>query len=60
MFRLSFYFLYGAEIDRTGHIVSILSLTYEVSISHVFVPEYGWLRGETPLLRNAREEALAA
>lgn len=51
---------YGAEIDRTSHLVAGLSLAHRVSISRVFVSEADWLRGETDFLRNARREARAA
>ena len=51
---------YGVEVDRTGHLVSDLSLKYVVSISRVFVPEHDWLERDTPFLANAREEAVAA
>ncbi len=51
---------YGAEIDRTGPLVSGLSLKHGVSISRVFVTEQDWLKHDTPFLANAREEAIAA
>jgi predicted nucleotidyltransferase len=51
---------YGAEIDRTGPLVSALSLKYSVSISRVFVSEQDWLERDTPFLANAREEAIPA
>ena len=51
---------YGAEVDRTGHLVSALSLKYGVSVSRVFVSQRDWSHGETPFLENAREEAILA
>ena len=51
---------YGAEIDRTGYLVSALSLKYGVSVSRVFVTESDWSRRETPFLANVREEAIPA
>jgi predicted nucleotidyltransferase len=51
---------YGAEVDRTGHLISELSLKYGVSISRAFVSQTDWLRGETPFLVNARDEAIPA
>ncbi|MDZ4804139.1 MAG: nucleotidyltransferase domain-containing protein [Candidatus Eisenbacteria bacterium] len=51
---------YGAEIDRTGHLVSGLSLDHRVSVSRVFVSEADWSNSETWFILNARREALAA
>ena len=51
---------YGAEVDRTGHLVSDLSLKDGVSISRVFVSQRDWSTRETPFLANAREEAIPA
>ena len=51
---------YGAEIDRTGALVSELSLRYGVSISRVFVSRADWLGGSTPFLAAVRAEAVAA
>jgi uncharacterized protein len=49
---------YGYEIDRTGQLVSNLSLKYGVTISRVFVKEHQWLHGDTPFLSNVRDEAV--
>ena len=51
---------YGAEVDRTGHLISELSLKYGVSISRAFVSEPVWSGGESPFLVNAKEEAILA
>ena len=51
---------YGAEVDRTAEPTSALSLQYAVSISEVFVREHDWQTGDSPFLRNVREEAVAA
>ena len=51
---------YGKEIENTSHLVSRLSLKYDLSISRVFVDERDWLEAETPLLMNVREEAIIA
>ena len=51
---------YGAEVERTGPIISELSLKYGVSVSRTFVSEREWLRGESPFLTNVREEAIPA
>lgn len=51
---------YGQEIERTGPLTSELSLRYSLSISRVIISEREWRRGDNPLLRNARVEAVAA
>lgn len=51
---------YGAEIDRTGALVSRLSLQHGVSISRVLVGESHWQRGDSPFLRSVRPEAVPA
>ncbi|WP_295440804.1 nucleotidyltransferase domain-containing protein [uncultured Thiodictyon sp.] len=51
---------YGAEIDRTGHLASRLSLEHGVTISRVFVSERDWRERRTAFLANAHAEAIAA
>jgi len=51
---------YGVELDRTGHLVSDLSLKYGVSISRVFVTASDWSRRNSPFLINVRAEAIPA
>jgi predicted nucleotidyltransferase len=51
---------YGAEIERTSHLVAALSLEYEISVSRVFVSQKDWADRKTPFLANAREEAIPA
>ena len=51
---------YGAEIERTSHLVAELSLKYEISVSRVFVSQKDWADREAPFLANAREEAIPA
>lgn len=51
---------YGAEIERTGDLVSRLSLEYGSTVSRVFVSEAHWTSLESPFLENVREEAIAA
>ncbi|MGH9324326.1 MAG: nucleotidyltransferase domain-containing protein [Vicinamibacteria bacterium] len=51
---------YGAEVERTGRLISELSLKYGVSVSRTFVSERDWLSGESPFLTNVREEAVPA
>ena len=50
---------YGAEIDRTGQLISSLSLRHGTSISRVFVSEEDWVRLDTAFLSNVRAEAIA-
>jgi predicted nucleotidyltransferase len=51
---------YGQEIERTGHLISELSLDYEVSISRVFVSSSAWQHRDSPFLSNLRKQAIAA
>src|SRR5215210_9251841 len=51
---------YGQEIEHTGHLISELSLDYEVSISRVFVSSSAWRDRDSPFLSNLRKQARAA
>ena len=51
---------YGREIEHTGHLVSGLSLDYDVSISRVFVSSAAWRNRDSPFLANVRRQARAA
>ncbi|MBI4358147.1 MAG: hypothetical protein HY584_02510 [Candidatus Omnitrophica bacterium] len=51
---------YASEIDRTGKLVSDLSLQNDLLISTVFVRESDWQRGQNPFIRNIRQEVIAA
>jgi predicted nucleotidyltransferase len=51
---------YSLEIERTGALTSELSLSFNLSISRVFMSEWDWRKADSPLLRNARAEAVAA
>ena len=51
---------YGQEIEHTGHLISELSLDYEVSISRVFVSSSAWRHRDSPFLSKVREQARAA
>lgn len=51
---------YGQEVDRTGEIISALSLDYGLSLSRVFVTERDWLESRLPFLRAVRSEAIPA
>jgi len=50
----------GEEINRTGGIISELSLENDVVISCIFMDEYRFLHRNGPLLRNVRKEGIAA
>lgn len=60
MIVLPDYESYSEEIDRTGEIISQLSLEYGVSISRVIMKEVQWQQSDTPLLRNIRAEGVPA
>ncbi|KPK75149.1 MAG: hypothetical protein AMS25_18525 [Gemmatimonas sp. SM23_52] len=51
---------YAAEVDRTGELISKLSLGFGVAISRVFVSQRDWASGTSAFLANAREEAVPA
>jgi len=48
----------GEEIERTGFIVSDLSLEYDVVIACVFIDKERFLTRQGPLLRNIRREGV--
>ena len=60
MIVLSHFNSYSAEVERTGKIISTLSLKYDISISRIFINKQDWRTSDTPLLRNVREEAILA
>lgn len=49
---------YSTEIDRTGEVVSELSLRFGVTISRVFATERQWSQAQTMFFLNIREEAV--
>ncbi|MEW6545148.1 MAG: nucleotidyltransferase domain-containing protein [Nitrospirota bacterium] len=51
---------YSQEIDRTGEVVSTLSLRSGVTISRVFASEQRWQTDQTNFFLNVREEAVPA
>lgn len=51
---------YSLEIDRTGSLISSLSLHYGITISRVFVSSHDWANGNTAFLINVREVAIPA
>jgi uncharacterized protein len=58
MIVLSHYNRYPLEIQRTSELVSALSLQYGYTLSRIFVRETEFHHGDTPLLRNLRQEAV--
>lgn len=60
MVVLDDYRNYGKEIDRTGELISELSLDYGASISRVIMKEIQWKSSDTPLLRNIRMDGVPA
>jgi predicted nucleotidyltransferase len=60
MIVLSDYENYSEEIDRSGELISQLSLAYGISISRVIMKELQWQESDTPLLRNIRAEGVPA
>ena len=50
---------YWEEIQRTGSIVSELSLKYDVSISPIRIREMDWVQEDSPFLNNVRKECIA-
>lgn len=51
---------YADELARTSALVSEHSLSSGRSVSRVFLPLDEWREGDSPFLRNVREEAIAA
>jgi len=51
---------YGAEIERTGAIISSLSLKYGVSISRIFVSQRDWSQRSSSFLASLGDEAIPA
>jgi len=49
---------YWEEIQRTSHLISTLSLKYDVSVSPVHVREAEWLHGDSPFLHTVRKVCL--
>jgi len=49
----------GEEIERTGDIVTSLSLRYTTVISLLFMSDEHWTHRQGPLPRNIRREGIA-
>jgi len=50
---------YWEEVQRTGPVISELSLEYGVSISPVRVREVAWVQEDSPFLNTVRKECMA-
>jgi len=51
---------YYGELERTGELVSDVSLRYDVTVSRVLISESQWDEGDEPFLLTVREDAVAA
>lgn len=49
---------YWEEVQRTGQVISELSIEYGVSISPVRILEAQWMLGDSPFLNNVRKECV--
>ncbi len=49
---------YWEEVQRTSHLISALSLKYDVSVSPVHMREADWLHGDSPFLHTVRQACL--
>lgn len=52
------YASYSSEVKRTGRLISRLSLEHGISISRKFIRQLDWKKGDSPLVRNIRNEAV--
>jgi len=51
---------YWDEIERTGELISTISLEYNAHVSRILMTEEKWKRSDTPLLRNIHREGQPA
>ena len=51
---------YFAELQETGHLISALSLKYDIVLSRFLLTEDDWQRGERTFVRNVRADAVPA
>lgn len=51
---------YFGETERTSGLVSSLSLTYDVSLSFVFMSVAEWSQADSPFLLTVRRDVIAA
>lgn len=50
---------YWEEVQRTGQVISDLSLKYNITISPVRVRETDWAHEDSPFLNNVRKECVS-
>ena len=50
---------YGAEIERTGYLISAVSIQYDVSVSRILVSDAEWREERSPFFESVREDAIA-
>ncbi len=60
MILLKDYKSYWEEIERTGELISNVSLDYDVLVSRIIMSEEKWKRAETPLLKNIHHDGQPA
>jgi predicted nucleotidyltransferase len=51
---------YSREIDRTGEVISAVSLKHGITLSRVFASEQQWREDQSIFFLNLREEAIPA
>jgi predicted nucleotidyltransferase len=51
---------YWDEIERTGELISNISLEYNAHVSRILMTEEKWKRSDTPLLKNIHREGQPA
>ena len=49
---------YWEEVQRTGQVISDLSLKYDISISPIRIRETDWIQEDSPFLNNVRKECI--
>ena len=60
MILLKDYKNYWDEIERTGELISTVSLDYNAHVSRILMTEEKWKRSDTPLLKNIHRDGQPA
>lgn len=60
MILLKDYKSYWEEIERTGELISTVSLDYNAHVSRILMTEEKWKRSDTPLLKNIHRDGQPA
>jgi len=60
MILLKDYKNYWDEIERTGKLISTISLDYNAHVSRILMTEEKWKRSDTPLLKNIHRDGQPA